>query len=268
MAIKRMGWFTTARDEAALKLLKIVYQEIQKGFLNLKISYVFVSRDPDEAEVTKRFIETASKEMGLKVITLSALKYEPELRKKDLELWRKLYHQEILKYLPEEVDFGMLAGYMWVVSEDFCEKIPLLNLHPALPGGPKGTWQEVIWQLISARACETGVMIHKATKELDEGPPLTFVKFSIRTEEFMPLWEETENILLKYHLKGLKEKEGEKNRLFLKIREEGVKRELPLIVLTLKAFSEDSISFNKEDLPLDLTNQVENYLKRGYFKLD
>ncbi len=263
MVTKKMGWFTTARDEAALELLKIVYQEIQKGFLNLKIPYVFVSRDPDEAEVTKKFIEITTKEMGLKVITFSALKFEPQLRKSDLERWRILYHREILKLLPEEVDFAMLAGYMWVASEEFCEKIPLLNLHPALPGGPKGTWQEVIWQLISARACETGVMIHRATKELDEGPPLTFVRFSIRTQEFIPLWEETEKILLKYHLKGLKEKEGEKNRLFLKIREEGVKRELPLIVLTLKAFSEEKIAFSQENLPLDLTSEVENYLKRG-----
>ncbi|MEZ0343487.1 MAG: formyltransferase family protein [Caldimicrobium sp.] len=265
MALKKVGWFTTARDEAALELLKIVYNEIKRGFLNLQIAYVFVSRDPDEAEVTKKFIDTASKEMGLKVITFSALKFEPELRKKNLEHWRSLYHQEIMKRLPEEVDFGMLAGYMWVVSEEFCEKLPLLNLHPALPGGPKGTWQEVIWQLISARACETGIMIHRATKELDEGPPLTFVRFSIRTQEFLPLWEETEKILLKYHLRGLKEKEGEKNKLFLKIREEGVKRELPLIVLTLKAFSEERLSFSQETLPLDLTSEVENYFKKGYF---
>lgn len=266
MSAKKIGWFTTARDEAALELLKIVYQEIQKGFLNIKISYVFVSRDPDEAEVTRKFIESAREEMGLKVITFSALKFEPELRKKDLEHWRNLYHREIHKRLPEDVDFGMLAGYMWVASEEFCEKLPLLNLHPALPGGPKGTWQEVIWQLISARACETGVMIHRATKELDEGPPLTFVRFSIRTPEFLPLWDEAEKILLKYHLKGLKEREGENNKLFLKIREEGVKRELPLIVLTLKAFSEERISFSQEDLPLNLTSEVENYLQKGYFE--
>ncbi len=266
MPLKKVGWFTTARDEAALELLKIVYNEIKRGFLNLEISYVFVSREPEEAEVTKRFIEVAEREMGLRVLVLSALKFEPELRKKDIETWRKLYHQKILEVLPKEADFGMLAGYMWVVSEEFCERLPLLNLHPALPGGPKGTWQEVIWQLISARACETGIMIHRATKDLDEGPPLTFVRFSIRTPEFQPLWEETEKILLKYHLKGLKEREGEKNRLFLKIREEGVKRELPLIVLTLKAFSEEKISFSEEANPLDLTPEVENYLKKGYFE--
>jgi len=261
----KMGWFTTARDEAALELLKIVYQEIKKGFLPLEIAYVFVSRDPDEAEITQKFIEAAQK-MGLKVLSFSARRFKPELRKKDLETWRKVYHEEVMKRLPEEVSFGMLAGYMWVASKEFCEKVPLLNLHPALPGGPKGTWQEVIWQLISARASETGVMIHRATEELDEGPPLTFTRFSIRTPEFLPLWDEAEKILLRYHLKGLKEREGEKNKLFLKIREEGVKRELPLIVLTLKALSEGEISFQREEGPLDLTEKIENYLKKGYFE--
>jgi len=265
MGKKRIGWFTTARDEAALELLKIVYQEIERGFLPLEIAYVFVSRGEDEAEITKKFIERAQKEMGLKVISFSALKFEPELRKRDLEAWRRSYHEEVMKRLPEEVSFGMLAGYMWVASKEFCERLPLLNLHPALPGGPKGTWQEVIWQLISARACETGVMIHRATEELDEGPPLTFTRFSLRTPEFTPLWEEAEVILLKTHLKGLKEFEGEKNKLFLKIRGEGVKRELPLIVYTLKALSEEELAFGSQDLPLDLSPRVEDYLKRGYF---
>jgi phosphoribosylglycinamide formyltransferase-1 len=46
----------------------------------------------------------------------------------------------------------------------------MINLHPAAPGGPTGTWQEVIWQLIEGRAVETGVMMHLVTPELDRGP--------------------------------------------------------------------------------------------------
>ncbi|MFN3567405.1 MAG: formyltransferase family protein, partial [Caldimicrobium sp.] len=204
--------------------------------------------------------------MELPVITFSALKYEPELRKKDIEAWRTLYHREVLKRLSEEIDFGMLAGYMWIVSPEFCDKLFLLNLHPALPGGPKGTWQEVIWQLISARARETGIMIHRTTPELDEGPPLTFVRFSLQSEEFIPLWKNTEKILLKYHLNGLIKLEGEKNELFRKIREEGVKRELPFIVWTLKYFAEDKIRVDDPELPIDLTWEVERYLKIGKFE--
>ena len=260
--MKRIGWFTTGRDEAALLLLEIAYRKIKEGFLPLEIAYLFVSREQGESEPSDRLIRVAKEKMGLRVITFSAKKFLPELRQTNLEEWRDRYHKEVYKLLPDGVDFGMLAGYMWIVSKEFCEKIPLLNLHPALPGGPKGTWQEVIWQLISARSAETGVMIHRVTPELDEGPPLTFVRIPIRTEEFLPLWDEAERVLLKKHLSGLKKEEGEKNRLFLKIREEGVKRELPLIVLTLKALGEGRISFDSQELPLDLTQEVEEYLKK------
>jgi len=199
--------------------------------------------------------------MGLKVISFSALKFKPELRQKDRDSWRKLYHDEVLKRLDEEIDFGVLAGYMWIVSTKFCNTLKLINLHPALPGGPKGSWQQVVWQLISARSTETGAMMHLVTPDLDEGPPITFFRFSLRTPEFLPLWEETEKKLLKYHLSGLQKLEGEKNKLFQKIREEEVKRELPLIVYTLKYLGEEKIILGSENLPLELTEEIENYLK-------
>ncbi len=261
MSFKKIGWFTTARDQAAIDLLKIVYSEIRSGFLPLKIAYVFVSKDPDEGIFAEKLIKLAKEEMGLKVICFSALKFESELRKKDKNLWRELYHDEVLKRLDEEIDFGVLAGYMWIVSFRFCQALKLINLHPALPGGPKGSWQEVIWQLISARAHETGAMMHLVTPELDEGPPISFFRFSLRTPEFLPIWENTEKKLLKYHLTGLKNLEGEKNELFKKIREAEVIRELPLIVYTLKYLGEEKIIFGSGNLPLDLTKEIELYLK-------
>jgi phosphoribosylglycinamide formyltransferase-1 len=260
MLYKKAGWFTTARDLAALELLQIVISKIKEGFLPLEISYVFVSKERGESEISDKLINYAESE-GLRVITFSALGFEKELRKGNRELWRKRYHEEVLKRLPEEVDFGVLAGYMWVVSEEMCKKLNLINLHPALPGGPKGTWQEVIWQIISARGCETGIMMHKVTPELDEGPALSFVRFPIRTEEFKKLWEEAEQILLKHHLSGLQKLQGESCRLFKKIREEGVKRELPLIVYTLKYLAEGKISFDDENLPVDLSEEVENFIR-------
>jgi phosphoribosylglycinamide formyltransferase-1 len=263
MKFKKIGWFTTGRDSAAIDLLKIVYSEIKSGLLPLKIAYVFISKEPGEGFFSDKLIQIAKEEMGLKVISFSALKFEPELRKKDKETWREIYHEEILKRLDEDIDFGVLAGYMWIASSKFCNSLKLINLHPALPGGPKGSWQEVMWQLISARAAETGAMMHLVTPELDEGPPISYFRFSLRTPEFIPLWEETEKKLLKYHLTGLKKLEGEENKLFKKIREEEVKRELPLIVYTLKYLGEDKIVFGRDDLPLDLTKEIENYIKIG-----
>ncbi|GAH59253.1 unnamed protein product, partial [marine sediment metagenome] len=43
------------------------------------------------------------------------------------------------------------------------QRYNMVNLHPAAPGGPTGTWQEVIWQLIENKAEETGVMMHLVT---------------------------------------------------------------------------------------------------------
>lgn len=261
MNIKSIGWFTSGRDQAAIDLLNIVYSKIKTGFLPLKIAYVFISKDLGESKISDKLINIAKEKMQLKVIPFSALKFKPNLRIENKEVWREAYHEEILKKLDEEIDFGVLAGYMWIVSSKFCNTLKLINLHPALPGGPKGSWQEVMWQLISARASETGAMMHIVNENLDEGPPISFFRISLRTPDFLPLWEDTEKKLLKYHLSGLQKMEGEKNKLFQKIREEELKRELPLIIYTLKYLAEEKINFYSNNLPLDLTNDVENYIK-------
>ena len=254
---KKIGWFTSAKDEASFKLFEVVLNEIEKGFLPVKMAYVFIANSLNAIWAKKIYEKAVSK--NINTIFLDPYNFLPNLRKEKKEEWRIKYHQAILEKLPEEIDFGVLAGYMWITSDEFCEKLFLINLHPALPGGPKGSWQEVIWQLISARACETGVMMHKVTSLLDEGPPISFVRFSIRTEEFLPLWKEAEEILLKEHLTGLKRKLGENCKLFKKIREEGVKRELPLIVLTIKLLAEGK---ETKKFPLDLSSQIEKYLEK------
>lgn len=258
----KLGWFSTGRDEAARWLLKTVFDRIAEGFIPAQIAYVFVSRSPGESLESDLFFDLC-KDLGVQTVYLSAKEFEPELRARDRETWREEYHRKVLEILPEEVELVVLAGYMWVVSAEMCEKLPMLNLHPALPGGPKGTWQEVIWQLISARAAETGVMMHRVTPVLDEGPPVTFCRFSIRTDPFRPLWEACEEKLLRYGLTTLVQKEGDSEPLFRKIREEGVKRELPLIVYTLKAFAEGEIGRQAPGLPLDLSVRVERHLETG-----
>lgn len=265
MSYKKIGWFTTARDKAALDLLLEVYSHIKKGFIPASIAYVFVSRTPEEGVWARELLSKAKKDLNLPVFFLSAQNFMPELRIEDKETWRKLYHKEVLKLLPEEVDFGVLAGYMWITSEEFCNVLKLINLHPALPGGPKGAWEEVIWQLISARAFETGAMIHKVTPELDEGPALTYFRLNLRSEVFTPLWKETEKKLLSLGLTELRKREGNQNSLFLKIREEELKRELPLLIYTIKYLAEERIDFLLEE-PLDLTEEIEASLTFSFKK--
>ncbi|MBW0504887.1 hypothetical protein O181_044602 [Austropuccinia psidii MF-1] len=93
----------------------------------------------------------------------------------------------------------VLAGFMHILSEEFLKKmqanwdsgdgssIPVINLHPALPGqfdganaiqraweaGPDGT----------AQVCETGVMIHEVIPEVDRGKPILVRKVELKRDE-------------------------------------------------------------------------------------
>jgi folate-dependent phosphoribosylglycinamide formyltransferase PurN len=125
---------------------------------------------------------------------------------------------------------------MLIVTEEMWRR-PLLNLHPAEPGGPAGTWQEVIWQLIEQRASRAGVMMHLVTGVLDEGPPVTYCTYTIRGPAFDPLWAEVEG----RSVEQVQAEEGEANRLFREIRRQGVLRELPLVVATLCAFADGKV---------------------------
>lgn len=260
MGYKNIGWFTTGRDEAALQLLKEVYSKVEEGFIPLEVRYVFLSKDPDEGKWAKE-IKRFCSEKNIELICLPASKFEADLKKENIELWRERYHDEILNLIPKDVDFGLLAGYMWIVSERFCKEIRLINLHPALPGGPKGAWEDVMWQLISARAYETGAMMHLVTPELDEGPAISYFRINLRTEEFGQLWRDAEKYLLKLHLSGVRDKFGNDFPLFKKIREEEVKREVPLIIFTLKYLAEGKIDLSALELPKDLSQEIESYLE-------
>lgn len=172
---------------------------------------------------------------------------------------------QLLKpFLP---DICVLAGYMLIVGPEMCQRYNMINLHPALPGGPKGTWREVIWELIRTKATKTGVMMHLAIPEVDEGPPMTYCEFPIRGNPFDQYWNEIEGL----PTEKVMTRQGEDNALFTLIRREGVKREQPLITATLKAFSEGKIHIKEGHILSDkgeilkaysMTNEIEEILKR------
>ena len=74
--------------------------------------------------------------------------------------------------------------------------------------------------------------MHLVTPELDAGPPIAYCTFPIRTPHRIDdLWRTWE----------LFHEEGTKERLFNRLREEGLKREFPLIVETLKLLAQGKI---------------------------
>jgi len=270
--MRKFGWWTTGRDAAALDLFETVYRAAADGTIPGEISYVFCSRERGEGRWSDALADRAGG-FGIPVVTYSARGHLPELRRADRERWRESYHHEVLRRIEGfDADVTVLAGYMWVVSAEVCRRLSIINLHPAAPGGPAGTWQEVIWQLLADRAGRTGVMMHLVTPELDRGPAVTCCTFAIRGPAWESLWDEFEEAVRRRGIEAVKASEGESQALFAAIRREGMRRELPLIVQTLRAFAKGEISILEGRLfdasgkrlvgPHDLTGPIEAALER------
>ncbi len=267
----RFGWWTTGRDEAAVNLFDVVYKAVEDGEIKGDFCYLFISRREGEGSFSDKLIRLAQKR-DIPLVLFSAMDFEPGLRKVDRSLWRTRYHHKLYdKIAPFNCPLVVLAGYMWVLSPEICSKVLAINLHPALPGGPAGTWQEVIWQLLEGEAEKTGAMMHLVTPELDKGPAVTFFAFPIRGKGWDELWEEFFSLRSKKGMNYVKEKIGESLPLFKKIRQEGEIRELPLIVETLKAFSDGRLVLKNGKFfdekgqplsrPLDLSRLVDEKIK-------
>ncbi len=261
------GWWTTGRDQAAIDLFEAVCNAIADRTIPGKISYVFSSKEPGESEFSDRLMGEA-RDLGIPLFSLSALRFRPEFRKQNREAWRQAYHSKVLEGIKGlSAQVVVLAGYMWVVSPKICRKFQIINLHPAVPGGPTGTWQEVIWQLLDQRADETGAMMHLVTPELDRGPAVTYYHFSIQGGTWDPLWRQFEDEVQRLGIEEIKRSFGESQPLFAAIRREGVKRELPLVVQTLRSLAIREISIKNSQVydrtgdklakPYDLTDAIE-----------
>jgi phosphoribosylglycinamide formyltransferase-1 len=237
----RIGWFSTGRDKAARDLLTVVQDSIRQGEIKADICFVFSNREQSETTESDLFFELV-KGYHISLICLSSQRFHPQRRAESLSQWRLEYDREVMKRLEGfHPDLCVLAGYVLIVGSEMCQKYKMLNLHPAAPGGPAGTWQEVVWKLIESQAKETGVMMHLVTPELDKGPPVTFCTFSIRGKPFDKYWNDIKG----HSLEQIKREQGENNPLFRLIRQHGLAREFPLITATLKAFSEGKVKIEQ-----------------------
>jgi phosphoribosylglycinamide formyltransferase-1 len=263
-----VGWFSTGRDEAACQLLEAAWQAIQVGDLEARIAFVFSNRERGKNPASDRFFDLVEG-YGITLVCLSSKRFRQEQggevarAGEPLPAWRAEYDRAVIRLLEAHpFDLGVLAGYMLIFTEEACQRYNLLNLHPAPPGGPAGTWQEVIWQLIEQRASTAGVMMHLATKELDQGPPVTYCTYSINGPDFDRLWAQ----VVGKSVAEVQADEGEDNRLFREIRHQGVMRELPLVVATLRAFADEKVRItggkvvDAGGLPIDaydLTQEID-----------
>ena len=255
----QLGWFSTGRDRAARDLLQAVENSIKLGEIDAEIAFVFSNRGPGESKESDLFFELV-KSFNLPLICFSYQRFKAKKGTKTtgsaaaLPPWRLEYDREVIGRLKGfQIDLCVLAGYMLIVGREMCQRYDMINLHPAAPGGPAGTWQEVIWQLIEGRAEGTGAMMHLVTPELDKGPPVTYCTFSIRGRPFDKYWREIAN----RPLDEIKE-EGEANLLFRLIREHELAREFPLIISTVKAFSRGEVKITNDKRVVDFEGRPIN----------
>lgn len=259
-----LGWFSTGRGPGSRGLLSYAMDAIRRGELDARIAYVFCNREPGEHAGSDQFMALA-RGYGLPLVTFSTNRFRRE-RGALLSQLRTERDREILERLaPFRVDLCVLAGYMLIVGGEMCSQLPMINLHPALPGGPTGAWQEVIWKLIEQRAAETGAMVHLVTESVDEGPAITYSSFPITGAAFDPLWA----LVNGPSVDALKTAQGEELPLFKAIRAEGVRRERPLLLETLVSLAQGTMRVEGRHAvdsqgaplpPLCLNAQVERRL--------
>ena len=234
-----IGWFSTGRGEGSRGLLRFVQERIRQGQLDARIEFVFSNRVRGQARGSDEFFKLVDS-YGLPLVTRSSAHYRRSRSTSGLN-WADLrpdYDRLVLEDLKDyQPDICVLAGYMLIVSGEMCRRYPLLNLHPALPDGPIGTWQEVTWELIRQRASSTGAMIHLATEELDRGPVVSYCTAPISGPDFDEAWQCVEG----RGLEEVRSAQGEELPLFQQIRRAQYRREPYLILETLRAVAEGRV---------------------------
>ncbi len=273
----RIGWFSTARGQTSQKLLAEAWNAIQRGDVKAEIAYVFCSREDGEAPETDQFLAQV-RSYGIPLITYSFDKHKQAAGGKGMGLaggvfapWRESYDQQVLERVRDKpVDVVLQVGYMLVWTPLLCHELSALNLHPAAPGGPAGTWQQVIWTLIGQQATVSGVYMHLVTPSLDQGPVVTYCRYAINGPEFAAAWQAVAG----RSVAEVKAAEGESLDVFQRIRQEGVRREVPMILATLTALGEGRVQLlptgpgdavGNAIAPVDLSSAIEAGLagKRG-----
>ena len=153
-----IGWYTTARGAGSRGMFLAVKNAIEDGTLDAHFAHVFCNRDQGEDIATDELFSLV-RDSGAPIVTLSSVRFRRDhdgaRSQPDAPLpeWRTTYDSEVARLVdPHGAQVGVLAGYMLIFTPPFVQEHPILNLHPALPHGPAGTWREVILQLIRDNA--------------------------------------------------------------------------------------------------------------------
>ena len=241
----KIGWFSTGNGKGSLGFISFLLNQINKKSLNASLEFVFCNREFGEAAGSDEYINYVT-ENNINLVTLSSNNFQKKNKYKKFSDCRELYDKEVLKLISEyEVDIIILAGYMLILSEDLCTRFKFINLHPALPDGPKGTWEQVITQLIKNDQNYSGLNVHIVTKKLDAGKSIGYCKFSIKSNMHNDAWQQ-------FYLESKKNFKNiiyEDLDLFTLIRNQILLREKYLLIIAINYL------INNEEILEKLFNQ-------------
>lgn len=100
----------------------------------------------------------------------------------------KDFSEKLEKYIPENTDLIILAGFLSILNQQFCEsfKGKIINIHPALlpKFGGKGMWGNNVHKaVLEAGEKESGATVHFVTSGIDEGEIILQKSFPIFESE-------------------------------------------------------------------------------------
>ena len=237
MSTLNIGWFSTGRGPGSRGLLSFVQERLLREGVDARIQFVFTNREAGEAEGSDQYMELV-RGFDLPLVTLSSTRFRRARGGRfadHREEFDGLVSERLAVFQP---DVCVLAGYMLVLVPEMCRRYQFLNLHPALPDGPVGAWQQVVWELIETRAKRTGAMVHLATEVVDRGPVVSYCTISLTGADFAPHWRALEG----RDVPDIRESEGEDFPLFQLIRQRQYGQEPYLLFETLRAVADGRVS--------------------------
>ena len=134
------------------------------------------------------------------VRTLKSYKDQVPSRYPDQFTARQSYDADLAKYILNDIPRVQLivcAGWMHILAPAFLGPmksagIPIINLHPALPGAFNGAHAiERAWNAFQeGQIKKTGVMIHYVIEQVDEGEPVVVKEIEMYEGESLETLEE------------------------------------------------------------------------------
>ena len=243
----RLGWFSSGREEADSNLFRAVMGAIERGTLDVSVSFVFCDYDEGESPsdpgfaCRKRFAELV-RSYDVPTLTLSWQKTKESWSHDPKMDWRACFGKTMRKLIYERAfELGLVVGLSVPMDSDSRTRFDLVGLYPSLPNGPWGDRRVIVSHLIRAHADRHGAMVRLCRPGRVEGIPVTYCSFTLASTDLKPLWMDLEGRAAGGKLALLSDDDVLTSPLFKRISFEEERREIPLLTYTIKLFADGDL---------------------------